>query len=128
MDINSVELAMNIYKQSITVPFSYPVFFTRGMWDENSSVISNIVSRRDNICSKALVYIDNGVADNHPGISASISKCLNASSITVRMDSGHGFSLPLPRLFHDLLTGKPCCSLISAIQQGLTVKQYFSLI
>jgi 3-dehydroquinate synthase len=61
------------YEQKITVPFDYPVYFTRHIFDAENPLLAEVVDRRhENRRHRAMVYVDSGVVDTTPGIIARI--------------------------------------------------------
>ncbi len=53
----------------ISVPFEYPVYFTRGVTELENSLLVDTLDRLDeDRRHRAAVYIDSGVTDTHPGL------------------------------------------------------------
>lgn len=59
----------DIHLQKISVPYEYPVCFTRNVFKSNHNLLVNILdSHHENRRHRAAVYIDSGVADTHPDL------------------------------------------------------------
>ncbi len=55
--------------QSFSVPFSYPVHFTKNLFDSDNSLLAGVLNRLgENRRHRALVYVDKGVALAHPSL------------------------------------------------------------
>lgn len=53
----------------ISVPFEYPVYFTRGVTEVENSLLCDTFGRlAEERRHRAAVYVDSGVADTHPGL------------------------------------------------------------
>jgi 3-dehydroquinate synthase len=66
--------------QRITVPFEYPVLFTRGVLEERSSLLCDALSRRERKRHRALFVVDDGVAHAWPDIARTIERYAGAHS------------------------------------------------
>lgn len=67
------------YNQSFSVPFEYPVYFTRSLFSQDNPVLINALNRLDeNRCHRAAIYIDSGVADAHESIFEQINAYFSA--------------------------------------------------
>lgn len=51
-----------VYIEDISVPFSYPVYFTRGAFDVANPIVADVVGK----AGKTLAYLDSGLVDAHP--------------------------------------------------------------
>ncbi len=55
------------YRQQIRVPFEYPVYFTRRAIHPRNALLADVIDRLgEGRRHRALVYVDQGVADAHP--------------------------------------------------------------
>ncbi len=60
--------------QEFSVRFDYPVHFTNDVFDSSNPILNSVLNRKSGDShKKALVYIDSGIADTHPGIIDKIS-------------------------------------------------------
>ncbi|OVE76231.1 3-dehydroquinate synthase [bacterium E08(2017)] len=60
---------MDVYKQEFEVKYEYPVYFTSGVFDPENMVLKECLDKfADDVPRKVLVYIDDGVAEAHPGL------------------------------------------------------------
>jgi len=53
-----------VFIEDISVPFSYPVYFTRRAFDVANPIVADVVGRG----GKALAYLDRGLVDAHPAL------------------------------------------------------------
>lgn len=61
--------AANVYWQSFTVPFSYPVAFTRDLFAPHNSLLLDVLGLREaGIRHRCLLFIDEGVTEAIPGL------------------------------------------------------------
>ncbi|QTA78992.1 3-dehydroquinate synthase [Desulfonema limicola] len=61
------------YNQSFSVPFEYPVHFTRNLFSKDNLLLTNVLNRLgENRHCRAAVYIDSGVADAHVSLCTQI--------------------------------------------------------
>lgn len=68
-----------VYEQSFTVSFDYPVHFVHNAFAPGSDLLASILDRRGgNRPHKLMVFVDDGVANAHPGLVADIEA--NAAS------------------------------------------------
>ncbi len=57
------------YLQEISVPFDYPVYFTRRVFDPSNPILKELLARREpERRHRALVYVDSGVANATPDL------------------------------------------------------------
>mgnify|MGYP001039277363 CR=1 FL=1 len=69
------EPALRTCRQAISVPFDYPVCFTRDLFHLDNSLLADTLNRLgEDRRHRAAVYIDSGVAEAFPGLSADILK------------------------------------------------------
>ncbi|MFW6333294.1 MAG: 3-dehydroquinate synthase [Thermodesulfobacteriota bacterium] len=67
------EPALQTYRQAISVPFEYPVCFTRDLFHLDNSLLADTINRlEEDRRHRAAVYIDSGVAEAFPGLFADI--------------------------------------------------------
>ncbi len=60
--------------QSFSVPFSYPVHFTRNLFDLNNPLLCDVLNRlAENRCHRAIVYADEGAVSAHPALGSRIA-------------------------------------------------------
>ncbi len=72
---NTREPALQTYRQAISVPFEYPVCFTRDLFHLDNPLLADTMNRLgEDRRHRAAVYIDSGVAEAFPGLSADILK------------------------------------------------------
>ena len=65
------------YIQQFSVPFQYPVYFTRGLFDPNNPILEHVVAASGQTKPhRVLVYIDDGVIEAIPGIENRITDYL----------------------------------------------------
>ena len=63
------------YHQSFVVSFDYPVVFTRNLFDPDNRAFVDAANRlTEPRAHRAIVYIDSGVAQHHPGLPGQIQK------------------------------------------------------
>ena len=59
----------DVYEQSFSVSYDYPVYFTRSAFDRESDLLSSVIDRKDGpLPHRIMVYVDSGVADTTPGL------------------------------------------------------------
>ncbi len=59
----------DVYVQKISVPFEYPVYFTRGLFKKSNPVLTAALHRlQEQRRQRALVFLDSGVAQAHPDL------------------------------------------------------------
>ena len=70
---NTREPAFRTYCQAISVPFEYPVCFTRDLFHLDNPLLADTMNRlKENRRHRAAVYIDSGVAEAFRGLSTDI--------------------------------------------------------
>ncbi|MEM7746021.1 MAG: 3-dehydroquinate synthase [Pseudomonadota bacterium] len=66
-------LRTEIAWQRFSVPFEFPVAFTRGLFDRENPLLADVLSQREPAKRhRALVYLDDGVAAADPGLVARV--------------------------------------------------------
>ncbi len=71
----------DIYMQEFDVSYRFPVYFTRGVFDPENTVLHDCMSSFSNgVVRKILVYVDDGVCKAIPGIGDSIRNYLESFS------------------------------------------------
>lgn len=79
------------YHQLISVPFDYPVYFTRGLFDRRNPLLVDTLDRlAENRVHQAAVFLDQGLVDAHPELPDQVERF---------------FSARADRIF---LAGRPC--------------------
>jgi len=71
---------MRIIRQQFEVSFSYPVIFTRGVFDPGNPVLAELMREGGRESSRALVVVDSEVARLTPGLLERISRYVRAHS------------------------------------------------
>ena len=71
--------------QRIRVPFEYPVLFTRDALSEESSLLADVLGRRETKCHRALFAVDDGVARAWPDIEQRIERYVHAHGERIRL-------------------------------------------
>jgi len=67
------------YHQSISVPFEFPVHFTRNLFDQGNSLFASVIERlHERRRHRAAFYIDSGVAESHPQLIRQIKEYFHA--------------------------------------------------
>ena len=57
----------DIFQQKISVPFDYPVYFTRDVFHPENPLLESVLDRLNEARRhRALIYVDSGVAETHP--------------------------------------------------------------
>lgn len=65
------------YLQQFSVPFSYPVCFTQGLFDADNRTLADVLARSpEKSTPRILVYIDQGVAAAHPNLTEAVTSYL----------------------------------------------------
>ena len=54
----------SVYIEEISVPFSYPVYFTRRAFDPANPVVAEAIGGKT--AGKTLAYLDSGLVEAHP--------------------------------------------------------------
>ena len=61
------EFPFELYEQQISVPFEFPVYFTRDVFATGNPLLESVLDRlNEKRIHRVLVYVDSGVADAHP--------------------------------------------------------------
>jgi len=60
------------HQQTFVVPFSYPVWFGHDLFHPDNPTLAATLAKADGTPARALVYIDQGVADAHPELAEKI--------------------------------------------------------
>ena len=61
--------AYEMHDERFSVPFDYPVYFTRGIFDRENPLLASVLDRRqESRRHRAVVYVDAGVASAHPHV------------------------------------------------------------
>jgi len=70
------DISGKCYCQSFSVPFSYPVHFTKNLFDPDNSLLAGVLNRlEENRRHRAIVYADEGVVLAHPDLISRICAC-----------------------------------------------------
>ena len=64
-------------QQNVAVKFTYGVHFTRGLFEINNSLLSQVVSEGSDRAKSILVAVDSGVIEHHPQLIAQIQGYAN---------------------------------------------------
>ena len=67
-------MTMHTIRQQFNVSYSYPVIFTRGLFDHENSALVDLARENGRESNRALVVIDSEVARLTPGLLERISK------------------------------------------------------
>ena len=68
-----------VYAQSISVPFEYPVIFTRGLLAADNPLLADVLDRLDEgRCHRAMVVVDSGLDQAQPGLQRRIKAYFHA--------------------------------------------------
>ena len=71
----------DVYRQEFTVPFKYPVHFTRSVFDPDNPLLSSLFEPKENGGKhRVMIYIDTGVIDATDGILDSINSYFDQHS------------------------------------------------
>ena len=69
----------DVYHQKFTVPFEYPVHFTRDVFGADNPLFASVLDRlAEHRRHRAAVYVDSAVAAAHPGLIARINEYFHA--------------------------------------------------
>jgi 3-dehydroquinate synthase len=75
----AADVATKLYWQRFSVPYEYPVAFTRQIFAPENPLLANIVALREaEKRHKCLVYVDDGLARARPGMTSAISAYFDA--------------------------------------------------
>lgn len=73
MDKSVMNKNIDMYKQEFTVSFDYPVYFTRGVFQEDNHLFADTVTRlNENRRHRVQVFVDSGVAETWPDLNVDI--------------------------------------------------------
>lgn len=72
------------HSQRISVPFSYPVHFTRGVFDADNPLLAKVLDRAADTAPKTLVYLDSGLVEAHPHLPDSVVEYANRHRGVIR--------------------------------------------
>ena len=67
-----------VIQQSFSVPFDYPVIFTRDVFRPDNPALVDVMQRREHRRHKAVVYLDSAVAKHHPALKDGIAAYFQA--------------------------------------------------
>ena len=59
--------------QNIAVRFSYDVHFTRGLWETNNPLLSDVIGKNNNGAKSSIVVVDSGLLAYHPQLITKIN-------------------------------------------------------
>ena len=72
-------MAEDVYHQAFSVPFEYPVYFTRDVFAEANPLLADVLGRLgEDRRHRAAVYVDSGVAEAHPQLLGRIREYFHA--------------------------------------------------
>ncbi len=63
--------------QNIAVRFSYDVHFTRGLFETNNPLLSEVIGKNNNVAKSIIVVVDSGLLDHHPSLITKINDYTN---------------------------------------------------
>ena len=74
------------YEQNFSVPFDYPVLFTRNVFDPEHNLFEDIITRKhENKQHRLLCFIDSGVARQHPYLITHIQEYCQAHTASLNL-------------------------------------------
>ncbi|SHF63487.1 3-dehydroquinate synthase [Fodinibius roseus] len=77
---------MKVIEQEVPVSFNYNVYFTRGLFERDNSLFSDIIAKASpEVARKVLFIIDSGVTEHHPGLPEQIKGYAEAYEDHFRM-------------------------------------------
>ena len=77
--MNRNRFGFEIYKQCFTVPFEYPVYFTRAVFSRKNGLLASVIDRKkEKRCHRVIAYIDSGVVDANLRILPAINEYFRA--------------------------------------------------
>ena len=77
---NKSRFDCDVYEQSFSVSYDYPVYFTRSVFDKGSDLLSSVIDRKDGpLPHRIMVYIDSGVAETTPRIVERVTEYFEGS-------------------------------------------------
>lgn len=90
MDICGVETELNgnaeVYVQQFSVPYTYPVYFTRNVFSPNNAVFTNALTRLESDrLHRFVVFIDMGVTDASADLTEAITRYAEANAATIQL-------------------------------------------
>ena len=59
--------------QNIAVRFNYDVHFTRGLWETNNPLLSDVIGKNNNGAKSSIVVVDSGLLGYHPQLITKIN-------------------------------------------------------
>jgi len=75
---------MDSIRQHLTVSFSYPICFTRGVFEPSNPLLRDIVAESaDQRPARLVAVVDDGVARTHPGVTEAIERYARAYGETI---------------------------------------------
>ncbi len=78
--------ATDIAWQRFSVPYEFPVAFTRGLFDPENTLLVDMLARREaDKCHACLVYIDDNAEAARPGLTAAIDAYVTAHADRMRL-------------------------------------------
>ena len=81
----AVDLAADTYQQSLSIPFEYPVIFTRDCMDTANTSLLDVLGESGNGPHKCIAYIDEGLLAAHPKLAEQTVQYANAHSDKLRL-------------------------------------------
>ena len=63
--------------QNIAVRFSYDVHFTRGLFETNNPLLSDVIGKNNNVAKSIIVVVDSGLLAHHPQLITKINDYTN---------------------------------------------------
>jgi len=80
------QISGKFYSQSFSVPFSYPVCFTKDIFDSDNTVLAGVLNRlEENRRHRAMVYADEGVVLAHPSLCSRIKDYFEKHAQTMEL-------------------------------------------
>ena len=77
-----------LYHQSFSVPFDYPVYFTRDVFARENGLLASTLDRlNESRRHRVLIYLDAGVASAHPRLAVQIKDYFHARPETLELCS-----------------------------------------
>lgn len=71
--------------QSFSVDFSYPVWFTTGLFKEDNHLLKEVLNGTEDVKANVAFVVDEGVALAHPNLLADIEKYFEANKVTIQL-------------------------------------------
>ncbi|QKP78686.1 3-dehydroquinate synthase [Methyloligella sp. GL2] len=72
--------AGRVFLQQFSVPYAYPVYFTRSLFSNDNSVLLDAIAASGGVTPKLAVFVDDGVMREMPGLSRDIEAFAGAHS------------------------------------------------